>query len=60
MKAKQAQIMSVIQPLSGINDIKFTLHNTFDIPNGKYATFITGCIVSPNGKALYLVINVAF
>ena len=40
MKAKQAQIMSVIQPPS-INDIKLTLHHTFDILEGKYATNIT-------------------
>jgi hypothetical protein len=34
MKAKQAQIVSVIQPPSvgSINDIKPTLHKTFDIP----------------------------
>ena len=52
MKAKQAQIMSVIQPPSvkSINDIKLTLHNIFDIPIGKNKINITGCIVSPNGK----------
>ena len=34
MKAKQAQSVSVIQPPSvgSINDIKPTLHKTFDIP----------------------------
>ena len=54
MKSKQAQIMSVIQPPSvkSINDIKFTLHNTFDILKGKNAINITGCIVSPNGKMI--------
>ena len=54
MKAKQAQIMSVIQPPSvkSINDIKFTLHNTFDIPKGKTKIGITGCIVCPNGKLI--------
>ena len=54
MKSKQAQIMSVIQPPSvkSINDIKLTLHNTFNIPKGKYTTSITGCIVSPNGKMI--------
>ena len=54
MKSKQAQIMSVIQPPSvkSINDIKFTLHNTFNIPNRNYTTNITGCIVSSNGKVI--------
>jgi DNA-binding beta-propeller fold protein YncE len=54
MKSKQAQIMSVIQPSSvkSINDIKLTLHNTFDILKGKNAINITGCIVSPNGKMI--------
>ena len=54
MKAKQAQIMSVIQPPSvkSINDIKFTLHNTFNIPNRNYTTNITGCIVSSSGKVI--------
>ena len=54
MKSKQAQMMSIIQPPSvkSINDIKFTLHNTFNIPNGKYNICITGCIVSPNGKMI--------
>jgi hypothetical protein len=49
MKAKQAQIMSVLQSPSvkSINDIKLTLHNTFDVPKGKnkYTPIcITGCI----------------
>ena len=54
MKAKQAQIMSVIQPPSvkSINDIKLTLHNTFNIPNGKNTTNITGCIICPKGKMI--------
>jgi DNA-binding beta-propeller fold protein YncE len=54
MKSKQAQIMSVIQPPSvkSINDIKLTLHNTFDILKGKNAINIKGCIVSPNGKMI--------
>jgi outer membrane protein assembly factor BamB len=54
MKSKQAQIMSVIQPPSvkSINDIKLTLHNTFDILKGKNAINIRGCIVSPNGKLI--------
>jgi outer membrane protein assembly factor BamB len=54
MKSKQAQIISVIQPPSvkSINDFKFTLHNTFDIPKGKNKIGITGCIVCPNGKMI--------
>ena len=54
MKSKQAQIISVIQPPSvkSINDIKFTLHNTFDIPEGKNKIGITGCILCPNGKMI--------
>jgi DNA-binding beta-propeller fold protein YncE len=54
MKSKQAQIMSVIQPPSvkSINDIKLTLHTTFDILKGKNAINITGCIVSPSGKMI--------
>jgi DNA-binding beta-propeller fold protein YncE len=54
MKSKQAQIMSVIQPPSvkSINDIKLTLHNTFDIPKGNNNITITGCIVCPNDKMI--------
>ena len=54
MKAKQAQIMSVIQLpfVKSINDIKLTLHHTFDIPKGKDVRCITGCIVSSNGKMI--------
>jgi DNA-binding beta-propeller fold protein YncE len=56
MKAKQAQIMSVIQPPSvkSINDIKLTLHTTFNIPNVKGNNTIRGCIVSPNGKIIFV------
>jgi DNA-binding beta-propeller fold protein YncE len=56
MKAKQAQIMSVIQPSSvkSINDIKLTLHTTFDIRKVKRNNAITGCIVSPNGKIIFV------
>jgi DNA-binding beta-propeller fold protein YncE len=56
MKAKQAQIMSVIQPPSvkSINDIKLTLHTTFDISKVKGNNAITGCIVSPNGKMIFV------
>jgi hypothetical protein len=59
MKAKQAQIMSVLQPPSvkSINDIKLTLRNTFDIPKGKNKYIpicITGCIVCSNGKMILL------
>ena len=58
MKAKQAQIMSVIQPPSvkSINDIKLTLHNTFDILKGKNSIAITGCIVCPNDKMIFVYI----
>ena len=54
MKAKQAQIMSVIQhpSVKSIYDIQLTLHNTFDIPKGKSYICITGCIVCPNGKMI--------
>jgi DNA-binding beta-propeller fold protein YncE len=56
MKAKQAQIMSVIQPPSvkSINDVKLTLHTTFDIPKVKGNNAITGCIVRPNGKMIFV------
>jgi hypothetical protein len=55
-KDKQAQIMSVIQPPSvkSINDIKLTLHTTFDIPKVKGNNAITGCIVCPNGKMIFV------
>ena len=54
MKAEQAQIMSVIQHPSAksINDIKLTLHTTFNIPKGKGSIAIAGCIVFPNGKMI--------
>jgi hypothetical protein len=56
MKAKQAQIMSVIQhpSVKSINDIKLTLHATFDITKVKGNNTITGCIVSPNGKMIFV------
>ena len=56
MKAKQAQIMSVIQPPSvkSINDIKLTLHTTFNITKVKGNNTITGCIVCPNGKMIFV------
>ena len=55
MKDRQAQIVSVMQPPSvkSINDIKLTLHTTFNITNGKDGTYITGCIVCPNGKLIF-------
>jgi hypothetical protein len=55
-KDKQAQIMSVIQPPSvkSINDIKLTLHTIFDIPKVKGNNAITGCIVCPNGKMIFV------
>jgi hypothetical protein len=55
-KDKQAQNMSVIQhpSVKSINDIKLTLHTTFNIPNGKGDTCITGCIVCPNSKIIFV------
>ena len=56
MKAKQAQIMSVIQhpSVKSINDIKLTLHTTINIPKVKGNNTITGCIVRPNGKIIFV------
>jgi len=56
MKAKQAQIMSVIQhpSVKSINDIKLTLHTTFNIPKGIWGIGITGCTVCPNGKMIFV------
>ena len=55
-KAKQAHIMSVIQPPSvkSINDIKLTLHITFNIPKGIWSIGITGCIVCLNGRMIFV------
>ena len=52
MQAEQAQLMPVIQhpSVKSINDIKPTLHTTFNIRKGIFNTGITGCIVCPNGK----------
>jgi DNA-binding beta-propeller fold protein YncE len=54
MKTEQAQLMSVIQhpSVKSINDIKFTLHTTFNIRKVISDTGITGCIVCPNGKMI--------
>jgi hypothetical protein len=38
--------------VKSINDIKLTLHNTFNSLKGKNITGITGCIVCPNGKMI--------
>jgi hypothetical protein len=48
--------MSVIQhpSVKSINDIKLTLHTTFDIPKVKGNNDITGGIVSPNGKMIFV------
>jgi hypothetical protein len=45
MEAKQAHIMHVIQhpSVKSINDIKLTLHSTFNIPKGKGNINITIC-----------------
>jgi hypothetical protein len=57
MKAKQQQIMSFIQPPSvvkSINDIKFTLHTTYNIPPRDSPVDITGCIIGLNGKMIFI------
>ena len=36
------------------NKINLTLHTTFNIPKGKYNNDITGCIVCPNGKTIFV------
>jgi len=56
MKAEQAQIMSVMQhpSVKSINDIKFTLDTTFNILKEKGNISITGCIVCPNGKMIFV------
>jgi hypothetical protein len=48
--------MSVIQPPSvkSINDIKLTLHTTINLPKVKDNNDITACIVSPNGKMIFV------
>ena len=55
-KDKQAQIVSVMQQptVKSINDIKLTLHTTFNIAKGKDDTYITGCIVFQNGKLIFV------
>jgi len=56
MKVKQAQIMSVIKhpSVKSINDIKLTLHTTFNISKRQGMIGITGCIVCPNGKMIFV------
>jgi len=56
MKDKQVQRMSAMQPPSvkSINDIKLTLHTAFNIPKGKGNNAITGCIVCPNDKMMFV------
>ena len=56
MKAKQTQIMSVIQhpSVKSIDDIKLTLPTTFNIPTREGIIGITGCIVCPNGKMIFV------
>jgi len=55
-QAKQAQCMSVIQhpSVKSINDIKVTLHTTFNIPKGNGNIDITGCTICPNGKMIFV------
>ena len=59
MGTKQAQIMAAIQhqSVNSINDINLTLHTSFNIPNRKCDIFITGCIVCPNGKMIFVDYN---
>ena len=56
MKAKQAQIISGIRhpSVKSINDIKLTLHFTFNIQKGKGSINITGCIVCPNDTIIFV------
>jgi hypothetical protein len=37
-----------------INDIKLTLHTTFNIPKGIGNIYIRGCIVCPNGNMIFV------
>ena len=55
-KAKQEQRMSVIQlpSVKSINDIKLTLHTKFDIKKRNGDMSITGCIVCPNSKMIFV------
>jgi hypothetical protein len=55
-KVKQAQIVSVTQHPSAksLSDIKLTLPTTFNIPKRKGNIYITGCIVCPNGKMIFM------
>jgi len=55
-KAKQAPIMSVMQypSVKSINDIKLTLHTKFDIKKRNGDMAITGCIVCPNSKMIFV------
>jgi hypothetical protein len=55
-KVKQAQIVSVTQHPSAksLSDIKLNLPTTFNIPKRKGNIYITGCIVCPNGKMIFV------
>ena len=56
MKDKQEQIMSVIQHSSvkSNNDIKLTLDRTFIFKARDEDIYITGCLVCPNGKMIFV------
>jgi len=56
MKAKQAQIMAAMQhpSVKSINDIKITLHATFNILEPEDDIYLTGCFVFPNGKMIFV------
>jgi len=55
-KAEQAQIMFVTQhpSVKSSNDIKLTLHTTFDILEQYGVSNMTGCIVCPIGKMIFV------
>lgn len=40
--------------ITSISTIELTLHTTLTIPKGKGNIDITGCIVSPNGKIIFV------
>ena len=56
MKDKQEHIMSVIQHSSvkSNNDIKLTLDRTFIFQAQDEDIYITGCLVCPNGKMIFV------
>ena len=59
IQANKAQIMSIIQhpSVKSINDIKLSLHTTFNIPKGISNIAITRCIVCPDGRLVFVDYN---